>query len=127
VVILALRWAARSIGTGRIVCFGHQLVGLRQRTGILTATVMNRVDAYRMIRRRTADAGFKVKLGCHVFRATGSSIQAPAPAVDGCVPKVRFAADSPVEEEGFEPSVPPVTGTTVPRSTAPAPLRAVAE
>ncbi len=24
-----------------------------------------------MIRRRTADAGFKVKLGCHVFRATG--------------------------------------------------------
>ena len=32
---------------------------------------MNRVDAYRMIRRRTADAGFKVKLGCHVFRATG--------------------------------------------------------
>ena len=30
VVILALRWAARSIGTGRIVCFGHQLVGLRQ-------------------------------------------------------------------------------------------------
>jgi hypothetical protein len=31
---------------------------------------MNRVDAYRMIRRRTADAGFKVKLGCHVFRAT---------------------------------------------------------
>jgi site-specific recombinase XerC len=41
------------------------------RTGILTATVMNRVDAYRMIRRRTAEAGFKVKLGCHVFRATG--------------------------------------------------------
>jgi hypothetical protein len=24
-----------------------------------------------MIRRRTAQAGFKVKLGCHVFRATG--------------------------------------------------------
>ena len=32
---------------------------------------MHRVDAYRMIRRRTADAGFKVKLGCHTFRATG--------------------------------------------------------
>ena len=32
---------------------------------------MNRVDAYRMVRRRTADAGFRVKLGCHVFRATG--------------------------------------------------------
>ena len=38
---------------------------------MLTATVMNRVDAYRMIRRRTPEAGFKVKLGCHVFRATG--------------------------------------------------------
>jgi site-specific recombinase XerD len=25
----------------------------------------------RMVRRRTAEAGFKVKLGCHVFRATG--------------------------------------------------------
>ena len=24
-----------------------------------------------MIRRRTAEVGFKVKLGCHVFRATG--------------------------------------------------------
>ena len=32
---------------------------------------MNRVDAYSMVRRRTADAGFRVKLGCHVFRATG--------------------------------------------------------
>jgi integrase len=32
---------------------------------------MIRIDAYRMVRRRTADAGFKVKLGCHVFRATG--------------------------------------------------------
>ncbi len=41
------------------------------KTGILTDTPMNRVDAYRMIRRRTADAGFKIKLGCHVFRATG--------------------------------------------------------
>jgi integrase len=32
---------------------------------------MHRVDAYRKIRRRTAKAGFKQKLGCHVFRATG--------------------------------------------------------
>jgi hypothetical protein len=24
-----------------------------------------------MVRRRAAEAGFKVKLGCHVFRATG--------------------------------------------------------
>jgi integrase len=32
---------------------------------------MHRIDAYRMIRRRTAAGGFRVKLGCHVFRATG--------------------------------------------------------
>jgi integrase/recombinase XerD len=32
---------------------------------------MHRVDAYSMIRRHTAEAGFKIKLGCHVFRATG--------------------------------------------------------
>jgi hypothetical protein len=32
---------------------------------------MNRIEAYRMIRRRIAEAGFKIKLGCHVFRATG--------------------------------------------------------
>ena len=41
------------------------------KTGVLTGKPMSRVDAYRMVRRRTADAGFKVKLGCHVFRATG--------------------------------------------------------
>jgi site-specific recombinase XerD len=41
------------------------------KTGVLTDKPMNRVDAYRMIRRRTAEAGFKNKLGCHVFRATG--------------------------------------------------------
>src|ERR1700675_192441 len=41
------------------------------KTGVLTGTPMNRVDAYRMIRRRAAEAGFKQKLGCHVFRATG--------------------------------------------------------
>ena len=39
--------------------------------GVLTGKPMNRVDAYRMVRPRTADAGFKVKLGCHVFWATG--------------------------------------------------------
>jgi site-specific recombinase XerD len=41
------------------------------KTGVLTDKPMNRVDAYRMIRRRTAEAGLKGKLGCHVFRATG--------------------------------------------------------
>ena len=41
------------------------------KTGVLTKSAMHRVDAYRMTRRRTAEAGFKVKLGCHTFRATG--------------------------------------------------------
>jgi site-specific recombinase XerC len=41
------------------------------KTGVLTDKPMNRVDAYHMIRRRTAEAGLKGKLGCHVFRATG--------------------------------------------------------
>jgi site-specific recombinase XerC len=41
------------------------------KTGVLTDKPMNRIDAYRMGRRRAAEAGFKIKLGCHVFRATG--------------------------------------------------------
>jgi integrase/recombinase XerD len=41
------------------------------RTGLLTESPMNRIDAYRMIRRRTVEAGLKGKFGCHVFRATG--------------------------------------------------------
>jgi site-specific recombinase XerD len=41
------------------------------RTGALTDRPMHRVDAYAMVRRRTAEAGLKGKLGCHVFRATG--------------------------------------------------------
>jgi integrase/recombinase XerD len=41
------------------------------RTGTLTENRMNRVDAWRMIQRRAADLGFKVKIGCHTFRATG--------------------------------------------------------
>jgi site-specific recombinase XerD len=41
------------------------------KTGVLTGRPMHRVDAYQMVRRRTAKAGFEGKLGCHVFRATG--------------------------------------------------------
>jgi site-specific recombinase XerD len=41
------------------------------RTGILTDRPMHRIDAYQMIRRRTAEVGFTGRLGCHVFRATG--------------------------------------------------------
>jgi site-specific recombinase XerD len=41
------------------------------KSGQLTDKPMSPVDAYRMVRRRTAKAGFKNRLGCHVFRATG--------------------------------------------------------
>jgi site-specific recombinase XerD len=41
------------------------------RTGTLTEKPMNRVDAWRMIQRRAAELGFRVKIGCHTFRATG--------------------------------------------------------
>jgi site-specific recombinase XerD len=41
------------------------------RTGLLTERPMHRIDAYLMVRRRTAEAGLKGKLGCHMCRATG--------------------------------------------------------
>jgi hypothetical protein len=42
---------------------------------------MNSIDTYGMIRRRAAEAGFKIKLGCHVFHATGITayLEAGAP------------------------------------------------
>ena len=40
-------------------------------SGELTGERMHQVDAYRMVRRRTAAAGFTQRLGCHTFRATG--------------------------------------------------------
>ena len=42
-----------------------------RRTGTLTATAMNRIDAYRMIQRRAVSLGLQVQIGCHTFRATG--------------------------------------------------------
>ncbi len=41
------------------------------RTDMLTAKAMNRVDAWRMVQRRAADLGTRVRIGCHTFRATG--------------------------------------------------------
>jgi integrase len=32
---------------------------------------MNRIDAWRMIQRCAEGLGFRVKIGCHTFRATG--------------------------------------------------------
>jgi integrase/recombinase XerD len=34
---------------------------------------MHRIDVWRMIRRRAADVNFQAKIGCHTFRATGTS------------------------------------------------------
>jgi site-specific recombinase XerD len=40
-------------------------------SGMLTEKAMHRVDAYRMIQRRAAAMGLKVRINCHTFRATG--------------------------------------------------------
>ncbi len=37
----------------------------------MTEKPMNRVDAWRMIQRRAADLGRRIRIGCHTFRATG--------------------------------------------------------
>jgi integrase len=42
-----------------------------RRTGKLTENPMTQADVYRMINRRTIDAGIQTKIGCHSFRATG--------------------------------------------------------
>ena len=41
------------------------------RTDTLTEKPMNRVDAWRMVQRRAADLGMRIRVGCHTFRATG--------------------------------------------------------
>jgi len=40
-------------------------------TGALTEKPMSPVDAWRMIQRRAARLGMKIRIGCHTFRATG--------------------------------------------------------
>ncbi len=40
-------------------------------SGMLTDKAMNRIDAYRMIQRRAAAMGLKMRINCHTFRATG--------------------------------------------------------
>jgi site-specific recombinase XerD len=37
----------------------------------LNGEAVHRIDAYRMIQRRAAELGMKVKIGRHTFRATG--------------------------------------------------------
>jgi site-specific recombinase XerD len=43
----------------------------RGRTGTLVETAMDRVDVFRMIRRRAKAAGLQADACCHMFRATG--------------------------------------------------------
>src|SRR6202008_3844150 len=38
--------------------------------GTLTGRAMHRIDVYRMIRRRAAAMGHRVRINCHTFRAT---------------------------------------------------------
>lgn len=41
------------------------------RTGKLTDRPMHRIDAWQMVQRRAREAGLKMRIGCHSFRATG--------------------------------------------------------
>ena len=50
------------------------------KTGMLTATPMNRADAYRMIRRRAAEAGFRVSSSVAMCSARPGSPPISKPA-----------------------------------------------
>jgi integrase len=41
--------------------------------GVLSEDPMNQADAWRIVRRGAAAAGIKAPIGCHTFRATGST------------------------------------------------------
>lgn len=49
----------------------HPFPTAQGRTGLLSDRPMTQSDAYRMIRRRAAEAGIATKIGNHSFRATG--------------------------------------------------------
>ena len=52
----------------------HNLEALSRRLyRTLTVTAMNRVDAWRMIQRCAAELGTRARMGCHTFRATGTT------------------------------------------------------
>jgi site-specific recombinase XerC len=56
-----------------------------RRTGTLAATAMHRVDAWRMVQRRSAELGMKVKIGCHALSRRIQSCCAPADSFDDVV------------------------------------------
>lgn len=55
----------------RADCKGFLFRTAEGRTGRLTETGMQQVDAYRMIQRRASAAGVTTKIGCHSWRARG--------------------------------------------------------
>jgi integrase/recombinase XerD len=59
---------AAGIGTDRKGLLFRSAIG---KTRQLSDRPMLRVDVWRMIRRRAADAGIETAIGCHTFRATG--------------------------------------------------------
>lgn len=50
---------------------GYLFRSARGKAEVLSEKPMHRVDVYRMVRRRVAEAGITSKIGCHSFRATG--------------------------------------------------------
>jgi hypothetical protein len=66
------------------------------RTGKLTEKPMNRVDAWRMIQRRAADLGTRVKIGCHISAQPASPpISKPAACSKTRRPWLRTKAHAP--------------------------------
>ncbi len=61
------------IRVGKVIFIGKSPLfrSAAGRTGTLTEKPMNRVDAWRMVQRRAADLGTRVRIGCHTFRVTG--------------------------------------------------------
>jgi integrase/recombinase XerD len=47
------------------------------RTGALTSMAMHRIDAWRMVQRRAAELGSKVKVGCHAQAMAANESQPP--------------------------------------------------
>ena len=67
------------------------------RTDMLTDKAMNRVDAWRMVQRRAADLGMRIKVGCHTFRArlppTPRSATVASPRCWGSIHRLSTAID----------------------------------
>jgi integrase/recombinase XerD len=65
------------------------------RTGALTATAMNRIDAWRTIQRRAAELSMRGRIGCHTFRPTGITALPRWPAGRSEKARAMAARESP--------------------------------